>query len=453
MLAMIDSISQPYHLTDDGGLSLDFHPGQWETWDSEKRFTFVTAGTQGGKTSFGPHWLHREIYHPEMGRGAGDYLAVTASYDLFKLKMLPAIRNLFEHVTRDGRYWSGDKVIELRNPTKGFLARRSDDPMWGRIILRSAESGRGLESSTANAAWLDECGMEGFSAETWRAVRRRLSLTRGRVLGTTTLYVLYNWLRQLYDEWKGGRKDIEFITFASIINPSFPKEEYDQALVEMPEHVINMQYRGLYDKPPGMIFDAFNTELCVLPPFAIPDDWPSYGGMDYGGVNTVCLHLRKNPDSNVYYLTNEYHEGGRTAKEHASDLKSWNCGMWRGGAKSEGQWRDEFRAVGLPVGEPAVSDVWVGINRVYGVMKKNQLFIFDTCQGVLGQISTYSRKMNKATGEPVLDQIANKNEYHYLDALRYILSSLERSVEPAGETIGDIDISVYKAKRRSRLWE
>jgi hypothetical protein len=106
--------------------------------------------------------------------------------------------------------------------------------------------------------------------------------------------------------------------------------------------------------------------------------------------------------------------------------------MWRGGAKSEGQWRDEFRAAGLPVGEPAVSDVWVGINRVYGVMKANRLYIFDTCEKTLGQIGTYSRKMNKATGEPIPDEIANKSEYHYLDMLRYILSSLEgESEEPS----------------------
>jgi hypothetical protein len=102
MVTATSTLLQPYHVTDDGGLSLDFHPGQWDVWDSTKRFVFVTAGTQGGKTSFGPHWLHREIYHPDIGRGPGDYLAVTGAYDLFKLKMLPAIRDVFEHVTKQG---------------------------------------------------------------------------------------------------------------------------------------------------------------------------------------------------------------------------------------------------------------------------------------------------------------------------------------------------------------
>jgi hypothetical protein len=456
-------LGQPYHLTADGGLSLDFHTGQWDAWDSMRRFVFVLAGTQGGKTSFGPLWQHREIYHPEIGRGGGDHIAVTGSYDLFKLKMLPALRELFESTTRQGRYWSGDKIIELRDPTKNwsenprggtFWAKRSDDPMWGRIILRSAESGSGLESSTAKSAWLDECGMDSFTAETYRSIRRRLSLYRGRILGTTTLYVLYNWLKKLYDEWINGRKDVDFIQFSSLLNPSFPKEEYEAALAEMPEHVINMQYRGMYDKPPGMIYDSFNSELCVIPPFAVPDDWPSYGGMDYGGVNTVCGCIRQNPANDIYYLTREYHEGGRTAVQHTRDLSDWNCRLWFGGAKSEGQWRDEFRAAGIPVREPKVSDVWLGINRVYAVMKKNRLMVFDTCEKTLGQIGSYSRKMNKSTGEPIEDQIANKDEYHYLDMLRYVIGSLEDiTPPPAGGAADDIDLSVYRTQRRPGLFD
>jgi hypothetical protein len=60
--------------------------------------------------------------------------------------------------------------------------------------------------------------------------------------------------------------------------------------------------------------------------------------------------------------------------------------------------------------------------------------------------------MNKATGEPIPDEIANKNAYHYLDALRYILASLENAVEPAGEVI-DIDTSIYKSKRGRSIWD
>jgi len=146
-------------------MTLHLHPGQAQAWDSPRRLLFVIAGTQSGKTSFGPHWLHREI----VNCGPGDYLAVTATYDLFKLKMLPEMKSVF--LPMGWKWGASERILE-----KGK----------SRIILRSAQSDGGLESATVKAAWLDECGQDEFRLEAWEAVLRRLSLSQGRVLGTTT---------------------------------------------------------------------------------------------------------------------------------------------------------------------------------------------------------------------------------------------------------------------------
>jgi hypothetical protein len=130
---------------EDDKLILPFHKGQAKAWRSEKRFIFVLAGTQSGKTSWLPFWLEREIRQTASPTGGNDYIATTASYDLFKLKFLPEIRSIFEHVLRIGRYWSGERVIELKDPAKGFWANAMTR-MYGRIILRSAASPGGLES-------------------------------------------------------------------------------------------------------------------------------------------------------------------------------------------------------------------------------------------------------------------------------------------------------------------
>jgi len=63
------------------------HAGQLEAWDSVKRFIFIIAGTQSGKTSYLPLWLDREIRE----KGEGDYLAVTATYDLLKMKFFISV--------------------------------------------------------------------------------------------------------------------------------------------------------------------------------------------------------------------------------------------------------------------------------------------------------------------------------------------------------------------------
>ena len=89
-----------------------------------------------------------------------------------------------------------------------------------------------------------------------------------------------------------------------------------------------------------------------------------------------------------------------------------------GGSKSEGQWRREFQVAGLPIREPRISEVEVGIQRVYGLFKANQLYVFDTCVGLIDELQSYSRKLD-SNGEPTED-IADKATYHRLDSLRYI---------------------------------
>src|SRR4051812_38291451 len=61
---------------------VNLHPGQMRAHKSAARFVIVTAGTQGGKTWYGPHWLLREIHH----QGPGDYLIVTPTFALLERK-------------------------------------------------------------------------------------------------------------------------------------------------------------------------------------------------------------------------------------------------------------------------------------------------------------------------------------------------------------------------------
>ena len=385
------------------------HPGQRRAWDSDKRFTVVLAGTQSGKTSFGPWWLWREIQR----QGEGDYIAATATYDLFKLKMLPALLDVFVHTLGIAEYKPSDRILELHYPK-------------ARIILRSAESGGGLESSTAKAAWLDEAGMDSFTLETWEAVLRRLSIHQGRVLLTTTIYNM-GWLKQaVYDKWRAGNASIDVIQFDSTTNPSFPQEEYERARESMPAWKFRMFYQGQYDRPAGLIYDCFDRSEHVIKPFTIPADWSRYGGLDFGGVNTAALLVAKEPSEVPrYYVYREYHAGSRTAQQHADTLLAGEPCVpdFSGGSHSEDQWRREFRNVGLPIREPRVKDVEVGIQRGYGIIKRDELRVFDTCTGFIDQLQSYSRKVDDL-GEP-LEEIANKATFHLCDAWRYLAIRLD----------------------------
>ncbi len=399
----------------DTKLRIELHPGQTQAWDSKKRFNFILAGTQGGKTSFLPLWLDREIKE----KGQGDYLAATATFDLFKLKFLPEMRRYFKDLFGWG-YAASDRVLWRKEKPKIFT----------RIILRSADAEGGLESATAKAAILDECGQDRFRATAWEAVQRRLSLAEGRVMGGTTLYNL-GWLKSLvYDRWIKGDPEFGIFQFSSIMNPIFPRAEYFRQKAKLPEWKFRMYYKGEYDRPAGMIYKDF-TELHKIKRFEIPLRWPRYVGSDFGGVNQANLKIAENPANGNLYVYFERLEGDKTTKEHVKEVNRDGeifSGSW-GGAPSEGQARRDWEAAGLYIAEPPISDVESGIDRVIEVLKGRRLYVFDDLEKLIDEFGTYARKLDEM-GEPT-EEIKDKNTFHLLDSLRYVISGIL-----SGETEG-----------------
>lgn len=437
----------PFCIASEENTPLPFHDAQRIAFESERRIIALIAGSQGGKTAWGPWWLKREIDR----RGKGDYIAATASYDLFKLKMLPEFLRVFEEILQLGRFWAGDKVFELKDPETGrYLANKSTDRMWGRVILRSANAVGGLESATVKGMWLDEAGQDDFTIDAWHALRRRGTIHQARVLITTTLYNL-GWLKQqvidravqnghvTMTEVGGGsievtdneQADICLTQFDSIVNPQFPISEFESARDTMPDDEFQMFYRGRVASMRYLIYDCFDTKKHLCPRFAIPDEWPRYLGLDFGGANTAGVFLAEEPGTGRLYAYREYFAGHKTAAGHAKDLREGEpmTPICVGGSKSEGQWRDEFaaggivngeRVAGLPVKETGVTDVQVGIQRVYGAFKNDGLVIFDDLAGLRDDLGRYRYKRDKQGN--VTSEIEGKATFHHADALRYIVS-------------------------------
>ncbi len=375
---------------------------------STARFVCVIAGAQSGKTEFGPHWLHREIETC----GPGDYLAVTATYDLFKLKMLPALLRLFCTHLKWGVFQRGDAVITSHDGRS-------------RIILRSASSPGGLESGTCKAAWLDECGQDEFLVDSWQAVQRRLGIHQGRVLMTTTPYQgVTGWLyHDVYKRGIGGDRDYDIIQFASIENPAFSRVEYDRAKSVLPRWKFELFYNGNFARPAGLIYSDYDEIRHCIRPFSIPKEWPRHVGIDFGGTeHTALVWLAQDPATDRYYAYREAIGGGYTGAEHARMALEYREPVmrWSGGSGSEDGSRDIWRRSGVSVIEPPMGEVEAGIDRVIGLFKQDRLFVLDHMIGLRGELATYSREVD-GMGEPTA-KIADKERAHRLDALRYICS-------------------------------
>jgi hypothetical protein len=429
----IDKKTDLCEVTEDGKLRLHFHRGQWQAWQSKKRFVAVIAGTQSGKTSFGPLWLWKEIRE----QGRGDYLVATPTFTLLELKVLPEFKRLFERYLKLGRY--------LSTPIRKFtFSEAGERALFGdydpnnptHVFFGYAEDPESLESATVKAAWLDEAGQRKFKQGSWEAIQRRLAIHEGRALITTTPYDL-GWLKkQIYDRWKSGDGTIDLIRFDSTENPAFSQEEYDRAKANLPLWKFNLFYRGIFTRPAGMIYDSFDEDRHMCPRFTIPDEWERYLGMDFGGVNTAGLFYAAEPETRRLYLYRSYKHGGRTAGEHIlALLKGEPCVPYCvGGSRSEGQWRKEFQSggivegrkvQGLPIRQPDIKEVEVGIDRVYGAHRRDEIIVFDDLEDYLDEKRSYCRKLGP-DNEPTED-IDDKSAYHYMDAERYIIGWLRRS--------------------------
>jgi hypothetical protein len=392
----------------------NFHAGQSQVYRCDRRFVLMLAGSQSGKTAFGPIWLLREIQK----RGPGDYLAVTASFPLLNLKMLPEFRSLFEHTLHLGEWRETSKCFNMKDGS--------------RVIFGSATNAESLESATAKAAWLDEAGQSTFRLGAWEAIQRRLSLHQGRALITTTPYNL-GWLKsQVYDRWRAGDPDYAVIQFASPANPAFPAEEMERMKATLPAWKYAMFYEGQFVRPSGLIYEDYTDNYVeegghLVHPFSIPPEWPRYIGVDFGGAHTAILYLALDPARNIYYAYHESLEGGLTTKEHARRVRNRVEGTnfvtgW-GGAQSETQWRRDWSQEGVHLLAPKIPDVEIGIDRVVGLFKTRRLHVFDTLSGLRDELGTYHRKMDES-GQTT-EQIADKETFHRLDSLRYLGMGLD----------------------------
>lgn len=410
---------------DAGTLAINLHEGQRRVWESHARFVFMVAGKQSGKTIIGPVWLFKQI----QALGSGDYLAISATYDLFKLKLLPALLGLFEDELGIARYWAGDRVLELCDPETGeFGARSGRDHgrMWARIILRSADSEEGLQSASAKAAWLDEAGL--YRSKVWDDVRGRLSLYRGPALATTTPYANRPWLKHRVID-VGDTDEQAVVQFESRLSPFFSDEEYASLRASMQAHEFELSFGGKFGRPPAGIYEDFIDRLRdegghLVRRFAIPSEWGRYVAIDPGVVNPGKIWIAHDAQQNIYYVYRA-EKGGvrRTSKEHgrydvqrARELNE-RVVWWAVGAKAEKYWREDYADAGArDVRQPPVMDVWEGIDRGITLIKQGRLYVMDDLDDLIGEFTSYSREMKN--GEPT-NAIADKSTYHLIDAYRY----------------------------------
>ncbi len=413
-----------------GELHLNLNDAQSAVLGSKKRFIVLLVGSQGGKTSFAPFWLFNEIQRTAKPNDLNDYLVVTSTYKLLSLKLLPVFRECYERIL----IINGEPVGRFNKSEQTIYFNYGGAE--GRIIFCSAENPESMESATAKAVVLDECGQSQFKREAWQAARRRGTLHQSRILLMTSLYVSGGWLKSdLYDHWEKQDdigQDIDVFQFDSTVNPRFKQQEFEILRATMSSWQFNMQHRGRFDTPVGLVYDSFNTDNCLIRRNQSPiqPNWPIYCGMDFGN-DTAAMFYRIDPATGFYYAEREYLASGRTTEQHIEELTKIHprkdilkCTGGKGDPGDDG-WRNDFSKAGWFVQMPSVRSVEVGISRIYAFHKLNKLIVFGDLYEYLKEKESYSYKLDDNM-RPT-QEISNKQRHHLMDAERYILGEFNLS--------------------------
>ena len=193
-------------------------------------------------------------------------------------------------------------------------------------------------------------------------------------------------------------------------------------------------YYGLWSAPEGAIYELYDTDVHKCASFNPPATWPRFVGIDPAGTYRAAVWGAYDPQNKRLNIYREhYMPFGHPVKEFVADLFQMSgytrdgrsqAGAesifgWCCGAKSERDWRAEFLACGLPVQEPPVADVWVGIDAINDLLKSQRLVIHDCCPQLLSEIPDYRRARSR--DGYFTDNIEDKDRYHANDSLRYLV--------------------------------
>jgi len=354
---------------------------------SQHLVTGMQAGTGSGKTSVLALWLKMEMER----RGPGDYLAISPTFPLMELRFLETLKEVFG-AAEGWVHKPGYHRFET-------MARDGTRPAY-QIFLGSGINPDSLESATVKATIIDELAQSQFPRQSWEAIRRR-------------------------NAFNNGDPTINIIQCPSISNPAYPIEQWEYAKQTLPPWKFRMFHEGIYEKPSGLIYDAFDEETHVIDRFTIDwDDYTAFVGHDFGPSNTAAVWVAQHNKSGHIFVYRDYHRGGISVGQHAEEFRRLSQGEAIrnriGGAWGEEEARYAYLASSWPILKPNIRDVKAGIQRVYSFMANHQFWVMRDCHDFLRELLTYTRELDE--NYEVKENIQNKSRFHLMDALRYVMS-------------------------------
>lgn len=392
-------------------MELTLHKQQDKVLDSTARFIGCVSGIRGGKTTIGAIWLLQQIQTDHQTGRYGDYLICAPTNKILEQSTLPKFK---EYFPKDWGVWKEQKsYFELQWKRPG-----SDEPC--RIYVRSLDEPDSIEGMECRAAWIDEVGK--VKHQGWINVQGRLSVTQGRAILTTTPYAVNWFYKEVWKRAHDGDKDYEVITWSSVDNPVFPREEYERAKRTLPKAIFERRYNGQFTRLEGLVYPEFDEEAHIVDSFDVPSSWLRFGGLDFGKSNpNAILCIAQDPQTKIFYVYREFYQAETLLKTISQFLHNQDLAYVLADTQAAQNIMELNRFYGNRNVKTADKNKDTGIARIRGLLAEGRLKFFrGRTEKTLDEIQEYHYATPDADGFNN-DKTVDKNN-HCMDALRYAFS-------------------------------
>lgn len=444
-----------------------FYGNQPKVFKNRIKEVLLSAGTGGGKTSFGILLIYLLAQKLRGQRdGIIDFLVLAPDYKRLQGIIIDKFVDVFAGRLQMGKY--------VGQPQYRFSFTGALEGV--NVYFRNASDPHSIEGIHADFVWADEIGFHSTQVKvpkkTYQVMKDRIRQKDGYLFMTTTPYI-HNWvyrdfvipsnkiiytvedevLRQAIEQKNPEllRKylkkqvvvtDSEKLTiiFPSFLNPTYPVENFFTAKEDWDIEGFKMRFFGLWTEQKPAVLHGFREKENVIEPFIIPaeesDKWQAYLGIDFGVDQPfACVFLAKSPDG-VFYVMGEYVQAGYDNSVHARQIKLVHqklverfnypvdiTGVYADPSGSARSIENQQNVASL-IKELAkyyggelsfkvpISRVYYGISVLNQLLSAKKLQIFNTCDETISEVYEW-------------ETISGTHERdHCWDAIRYVVATL-----------------------------
>lgn len=395
---------------------LMLHPGQYEIYEHPARFKVLVAGRRFGKSRL----LLSKIIETATNY-TGQYDKASPPVVLLIMPTLKQARavhwqsllNILKDDHRVKKIYKSDFRISFKGNKPDILLRGANDNNGDgirglKIVFVGVDEMQDIKPIVIDEA-LFPALMDSPNSE---------ALIIGTPKGKASYFYRLSLRAQLRDDWAYFHK-------CSQDNPFIPKEALQNARETFPPKVFNQEYMASWESFDGQILTSLSTDN-LIDHNKIPTQFDAvYVGVDWGDINPANVVIGRK--ANYYYLLDVWENDTLGAVEPV--VQSSEVFKMVTKYKATYGFADpsqpgkilSLRKAGLKV-VGGYNRVLEGNNVVNTLLFQKRFLISRNLVKIYDKLESYHRHSKDGV---VLDEVAPAQDDHAIDAIRYVLATLE----------------------------